>query len=449
MFTYHYLKYIVVTYLAFMGLFAFLDIEHFPSMFHSVFQISSALFVCFFAYYLLREDLSEQMFMFGLLLYLLILISSCRLFNYFYLGDWLGVGIDGRLYTKIARGFVDGNYNLIDIFEYFKLKKIMVDDYGMMLITSFCFWCFGNSLGFQILPFLSIIPILIGGLFLSRLSDRLTFDGIYSRTLCFVWCTMIYSAYNCSLALKESFMVCFVILAIYFLFQCTQNMSLKNIVLFFFFSSMMFLFRIALFYMLILSWLVAVLLKMEIIRKYINLWMALGLLLFFLFFSVGVNYIGGIRGDVSMDFINGVYQRRMVNGGVFAPILNILATLIGPIPNFVNDSFKVKYMTLFSLTPTLKVFLSFGYIYAIYDIVKNKVLELYPILFFVLLHSIMIWIMFYSLHDRYQWPQYPIVLLLAAYGFKKYLVSSTNNRLLVMYNCVAIICIVFFNLRFV
>lgn len=213
------------------------------------------------------------------------------------------------------------------------------------------------------------------------------------------------------------------------------------------FASSMLLFRTALFYMLIITLIVAFFLKNAFFRKYIWLWLGCGIIVALPLLALAINYIGGVRGGVSGQFVNDMYQSKMKMGGVFAPFLNTIVTFVGPIPSFISDVIKAKYITLFSFTSTIKLFLSFGYIYALYAIVRYRSLKLIPIMIFLFLHSLMIWMMFYSLHDRYQWPQYPIVLLLAFYGFSVYRSIYSEGTLYKYYCCFAIACILFFNFR--
>lgn len=209
----------------------------------------------------------------------------------------------------------------------------------------------------------------------------------------------------------------------------------------------MLLFRMALFYMLIASLMIAIVMKIDLFAK--NVWMCLFCFstLAILLFAYVVNYLGGMRGGVSIQFVSNMYETKTSGGGILGPILNILVTFIGPIPSFIGDTIKVKYMTLFSYTSMTKLMLSFGYLYSMLYILRNRILSFLPLLSFILLHSVMIWIMFYSLHDRYQWPQYPFILLLSLYGLDKYEQVSINEKQLKYFSCFAIACILFFNLR--
>ena len=91
--------------------------------------------------------------------------------------------------------------------------------------------------------------------------------------------------------------------------------------------------------------------------------------------------------------------------------------------------------------------ISFGYLYTLYYAIRNKVLELIPIIMIIIFNSLMLIVLFYTLHDRYQWPQYPLVLLLAIYGFERY--KKSNGKWFKYYCYLVILFIMIFNLRVV
>ena len=442
------IKRIYILYVFFVVFFLFVTPSKNPSCFHIFNQFYQATLVLVLAYFLFqREVIGKIEFNLGLFLYLVILITSYRLLNYCVLGDWLGVGVDGRYYTKLGTDFVVQKISIFDVFEFFKQKQVMLDDYGMSFITTSFFWFWGDEWGFHLLPYLSIIPILVGGDYLRRLSDEIDISKRQGYLLNFIWCTMSYSCYNCSIGLKENYMVCFIIISLYLIQKNIEEASFFRLVILMLFASTMLLFRTALCYMLIITLIVAFFLKNAFFRKYIWLWLGCGIIVALPLLALAINYIGGVRGGVSGQFVNDMYQSKMKMGGVFAPFLNTIVTFVGPIPSFISDFIKAKYITLFSFTSTIKLFLSFGYIYALYAIVRYRCLKLIPITIFLFLHSLMIWMMFYSLHDRYQWPQYPIVLLLAFYGFSVYRSIHSEGTLYKYYCCFAIACILFFNFR--
>lgn len=144
--------------------------------------------------------------------------------------------------------------------------------------------------------------------------------------------------------------------------------------------------------------------RFSLIAKNINLWLSFLFVLSYLIFGVIVDFIGGLRGNVSMETIQmGINAKISENGGIIAKMTNFLAILIGPFPCFVADRMKVNYITLYSFGTMMKMMLSGFYIYGVIRIIKEKDLFFYPLLIFIFLHSIMLIMTFFTLHDRYQW----------------------------------------------
>lgn len=445
---YRIIRKIYTVYIALLFMFAILIPSYSPTIYHVLFQLFQATSILMLAYFVFQKYRGMAYFMFSLIFYLCIMIGCFRLFNISVLNNWLGMGVDGWTYTKLASEFVDKGYSWMQIFDYFEIKKIMLDDYGMFFITTSFFTMWGTEWGFQLLPFLGVFPIVLGGYLLKLLAVKIGLSENVAYLLFFLWSTMTYACYNSSVGLKENYMVFWVILAIYVLQLIVDKAKPFLILTFLLIASIQLFFRMALFYMLTASLIVALLMKIDFFVK--NVWICVFccILLSIVFFAYVVNYLGGMRGGyVSSQFVGTMYETKTNSGGIFGPFLNVLVTFIGPIPSFISDAIKVKYMTLFSFTSTIKLMLSFGYLYSIVIIFLKKMVTFLPLLTFVLLHSVMIWIMFYSLHDRYQWPQYPFVLLLALYGLEKYEQSSVNMKLFKYYSYFVIACILFFNFR--
>ena len=400
-------------------------------------------------YFLFQRDRGILYFTAGIAVYLFFNILLYRFFNYYMYGNWIGLpGGDGYGYVKIAEDFVDKGYSLFYLNEYFESKQIMLDDYGMYSLASIIFYVLGRDWGYHLLPFVSIIPILAGGLLLKRMGLSLGIEKEHSYLLYFLWSTMTFACYDSSVALKENYMSFLVIASSYFLLQISFKPSFIKCFCFLFLASTLLFFRTAIFYMLIICFITALILRLDMFGKNFWLWLSFSIFTIVPMFPVVINYIGDVRGGVSIDFVNNVYDTKISEAGVFAPILNILAAFIGPIPSFLSgDEFKVKYMTLFSFSSTIKILISFGYLYTLYYAIRNKVLELIPIIMIIIFNSLMLIVLFYTLHDRYQWPQYPLVLLLAIYGFERY--KKSNGKWFKYYCYLVILFIMIFNLRVV
>lgn len=419
-----------------------------PTWWHLSFQVFQATAIYVLAYFLFQKDRGVLYFAIGIAIYLVINISAYKLFNYYMLGNWIGLPGDGYSYNRIASSFANGRYSVFDLLDYFKARHIMLDDYGMFGFTSLLYWFFGCEWGIHILPFCNIFPILIGGYVLKKLALHIGLDSQCSYLLFFLWSTMTFACFDSSVALKENYMVCMVLLSTYYLLQITSEITLLRCVLFLLCASSLLLFRTAVFYVFLICLITAIMLKVDFFGRHLWLWLSVFFIISVFAFSFAIDYIGGIRGGVSSSVLSSAYNDKMAEAGVFGPILNVVSALIGPIPSFLgNDEHKLKYMTLFSFTSTIKILFSFGYVYTLCYVIRNRVLDLLPILIFIIFNSLMLIVCFYTLHDRYQWPQYPLVLLLSFYGIDKYYQSNPYGNKYKYYCYLAVLIIVIFNLR--
>lgn len=108
-----------------------------------------------------------------------------------------------------------------------------------------------------------------------------------------------------------------------------------------------------------------------------------------------------------------------------------------------------NYITLYSFGTMMKMMLSGFYIYGVIRIIKEKDLFFYPLLIFIFLHSIMLIMTFFTLHDRYQWVQIPFVLLISLYGYNK---LNNERRILQqlifgIYPLLMLLFIIIYNMR--
>ena len=134
-------------------------------------------------------------------------------------------------------------------------------------------------------------------------------------------------------------------------------------------------------------------------------------------------------------------------GGSIAIITNLISGFIGPIPSFVSDdSFKIIYITRYSFSTFVKMFISFFYVYSVFIFVKFRIISLTPMIVFTLLNILMIEITFFTLHDRYHWPHLPLLFVLSMYGFE-YCRKFKVRKLYACYSYIAVLLIVLFNFR--
>ena len=155
-------------------------------------------------------------------------------------------------------------------------------------------------------------------------------------------------------------------------------------------------------------------------------------------------------GDGDAEQFLGVLDRKTeATGGAIGAVTNVVAALIGPFVSIVSTSIgKANYITLDSFGTMIKMMLSLGFVYGLYKIFRDKVVSLFPIALFVVLHIVMLIFTFYTLHVRFQWPHMPFVFLIAIYGLKRMQDSKLQKfKIQQVYALAVVGVIVLYNLR--
>lgn len=424
--------------------------SYFPDNKILIFQCSMVVSICLCYYPLLSKRLRFSVFLPLLCLFQFLWIICFRYFNVAHFNNPLGYNpIDSLFYHDIGRRFVLQGYSIWSLPSFLSKNTQGVDDWGFSGIVSLFYKVFGINTGINALAISNVICITLSAYLLYLLAKNFTTE-FYARSICFLWAILPFGLYTASVGLKENFMVFMVIAAVYYVYSFMKRPSLKAFVLFAFFASMLLLFRTAIFFMLLLTFMFAALSLLPGFAHKINLWMILLAVLAFIFFAAAVDYIADIRGNVNSESLGQKTETIAEQQSLLVVILtNLSANFIGPFPSFISDPYKVNYITLYNFGAFIKIMLSFYYLYGIFFIIKHKIVYFYPMLIFIALHSLMLIITFYSLHDRFQWPQIPFVLFLSLFGFQAYWQHQGKKWpiLPTAYSFVMILLIIFYNLR--
>lgn len=439
-------------YLGITLLFFFVAGTHFPHKGILLFQLVMALSIVGLWFFLSRVSCKFRVFASCLFLFQLFWISAFRLFNRSFYGNPLGYNPqDSSFYHELGRRFANLNIGISDLIPYLEKYTYGLDDCGFSAIVAFFYYFWGVDVGFALLALCNAFCVVIGAVLLYRLAKRFVSETL-SRAVCLLWAVLPFSLYTASVGLKENYMVLMVILSIYYMYRYMESHRLVYLLLWVAFASSLLLFRTAIFFMLALAFLFSMLLSSRSFTRNVNFWLVILGILAFVFFAVIVDFIGGVRGDVDSTSLGRQGEILEESQGTLVVMLtNLLSVLIGPFPSFISDPVKVNYITLYNFGTMAKMMLSFFYLYGILRIMKNRDVRFYPLLIFIVCHSLMLVVAFYSLHDRYQWPQIPFVFLISLYGFREYQLHKTRQlaRFSSIYTCLMVCLIIYYNLRVV
>lgn len=420
--------------------FFFFRNDFFPAWYDACMQ----LFMLFLGYIIIVHSLnntSKGLF-WGVVIYQLlcsILMISINFENY---GEIYGYNpIDAVFYRNYAISFKQ--HSFVEAISRLKFDGNKLDDFGYPLILFLATKVSGDYFPYCIV-ILNALIVGVGSLYLYKLS-ALFLPTNYSTLIAILWGIMPFAVNTTAKGLKENFFVCFVILSMYCLYRYINNKRHFYLYLFGLFTSLVFLFRLVVGYALILSFLTYIVFNLKIVRVNYKMFLTLSLIVILSLFGVLADFVIEQRGYE--------YETLVVNaeekiGGIVGTFTNFIAGFIGPIPNFVSSSpEKLPYITRYSFTPFFKMFISFYFWYAVYDIIKNKKTIFFPMIVLYVVNIVMLIFTFFTLHDRYQWPHIPVFILLSAYGFMQVMHQKNIKRMYSLYVLVVLCMIIFFNFR--
>lgn len=385
----------------------------------------------------------------GIILFQYITSMSLRWFYIRHFGNPLGYNpIDSWLYH--TTGMAVQGYSPGELFAYLANKGFNIDDWGFPLIVYAVYRLSGAETGIDFLLMLNVPVIALSSLRLYKLA-RFFLEKEYAIAVTFVWGTLPFLAYTSAVGLKENFFLFFTISAIYYMYKYLRAKSLKTFLPFIAYTAGMFFFRYALVFMVFIALVAGWLLYGSQNAKRLKYLLAGAAVAGGFAFKIAVDLIANLQGGSYEALIKAVAYRVDENsyGGIFTTAVNFLAMLIGPFPNFISDSDKAHYITIYSYTAFIKMLFSFFYLYGIWHIFKEKRYDYLPMLAFIFLQSMMIFFTFYTLHERYQLPHIPFQLLIAGYGLHVFTrqQGKAARRLFAAYLAGMLALIITYNLR--
>ena len=322
------------------------------------------------------------------------------------------------------------------------------DDFGFPLILGFVYSLFpGENSGLFLMLLLNALVVTFTCNLFYKLC-RFFFDHQLSKFLVVIWGFSTYITLISVRGLKENFFLLGIIGALYFMYVFLHKKSVRSLILFFLFACSVLLFRRVVAYMLFLTGVFGVCYSMHFTRKMMPYVIILGSVFAILSFEMVVNYIGGEA--QGFNFVSFFLQNRLAkHDNIYVTMgINILSGFIGPIPDIIGPGRKTIFF-MYNFSIWLKSFFSIFYLYGMLRILQNKVIELFPFLAFILMHTIMLVAVFWTMSMRYQLPMLPAVMVVAAYGFQEHLKRPIHKWFMRGYFSLVCILIFFFNYRFV
>lgn len=368
-----------------------------------------------------KADYSERALILTVFIYTLLLGFFYIMLSEYYDGDnFLFSKADAMYYfkqcMKVRELGLIGNLSRI-------ISDIDYDDWGTLVFDTIVMYIVPDKL------FLNLIYTLIGclsALFLFRIGKSYMPDSYAFLAVLGYSCSSYMVFFNCSF-LKESLFVYFVIAALYYQNCAIQSKSNKYLYLLVLNVVMIFFFRPAVAAFVAASSFVYYGITQK--GKAISLFLYVGAIGAFIVSLKTIqeilefNTAGGDLDAVIEETNNGAYS------GGFNYFVSLFGAFFGPFPSLFPKIQGPSYLEFLGAGLVYKLFLVGPFWYGIWMIWKNKVIELIPIVLFVLLELVLTGAVCASLELRKVLLHVPFMYIIAFYGLYKGFVPDSLTRI--------------------
>ena len=336
---------------------------------------------------------------FGAVIFLNIVSFSIR-GNYFIFSE-----NDALFYHKEALKLLNNSF--LDGFITFS-KKWSIDDFGGVLYVYLCYFFIESNL------FVNVVNILVG---------TITVINLYAISLIFMtkkyafYAALSYGVSSFVLffhasGLKESVMVMFVVVAFSNYLKFIKSKKIINVVYITIALVLLLLFRPALMFLLLGSIFFGVILKRKL-NVTNTILVILGLLV--LYFSY-TYFEQTLSRFAHSDIITQQENQGMVKVNLtFTYIVNIIASVFGPLPTVFPASLEKMILSIYSPGLLFRVFIAVLSFAGIYNAITKKSKNLYPIIIFLIIELVSLVSILDVLELRKSLPHISFIYLFAFY----------------------------------
>ncbi len=364
---------------------------------------------------------SEKTLFFVVFLYSLILGIIFMSLSYIYDNDtFMFNKSDAMLYYKGSiRAYDIGLLQNMAII----MRKKAFDDWGSYFFDSLLMSIIPNKL------FLNFVYLLIGAIssvLLLRISRHYMPD-IYAFVSALAYGTSSYIiSFHCTF-LKESLFVAIVICVMYFIIKLVHKESNYALICAIFFLSLLMFFRPAVAALIIISFFIYLAIRNHGSASSFFLYIGAAFILI-----ISLRYMM----DMADRYSSGAEEKLALSGngkaysGGFNTFVNIFGGFFGPFPTiFTRQGEMPSSIQFYASGLIYRLFLIIPFFAGIYLIFKNKVLELLPIIVFILIEMLSTGIVHASLELRKVLPHIPFTYIVSFYGLSKWQENNIVKRI--------------------
>jgi hypothetical protein len=401
----------VFSYILFSLLLYFIHPQRVPLGEHIFIQLTLLIFFCSFLNYSIKVSIN------AILLVIMIyqLFFTFFLYNYFLniIGNSFGYDpIDAIYYLDLAKYSV--NHTLKQLLVYIRWKNTEISDYGFPVIRFFIFKLAGSvDIGILFMCIVNTISMTIGSYFLYKLA-LFFLDFTSAKIVGLLWGLNSCSIWINTSGLKESIFTTLIIISMLQLYRFFyQKKTLLNIILLLIFVLTTLFFRIWITYFFI----ILILLKPLYTGK-LRILAPLAVI-FLTIITAFATYLLTTQ-DLFLTHLL-LKQENRSDKSLMNLLINLLTGFIGPLPNFLNPPVTTSKSVLFhSVYSAFKVFFSLFAIFGGWYILKNKIIKLYPLFFYVFFNILLVIGTVRSLEYRFSYTMIPFYFILIVYGFNHF-----------------------------
>ncbi len=437
-------KSLIFCILSFLLVFSIDGSDNIITLFNLIFAIISfsIIFNCYS-----NNFYSKNQLIFIFVTYSILVITILNIISFNYNNDFFVFNsIDAVFYNDIAIQ-MNKEYNISKVM-FLLQNEIGYADIGMPLLLSFLYEIVESNLILNLL-YITVgiyIALLIYNISSFYMSKRYSFLCSLSYSL------SSYTLYYFATGLKEPVLIFLVLLSIYIYLK---RIYFKNKI----FLNSLILLSIPLVLILFFRPIISIFLIISFMASYFFKLKSKGYKVFFIFvilFFVGLSF--PILMQESTYFLTGgsfesmidnrLNYSTLIKGGVeFTYFTNVVSGIFGPFPNF--DSSNIR-LSIFASGLVFKSFLSIFFLLSLVTIIRNKIVQFYPLLIFIFLEIISLVLIIEALELRKSLPHIPVFFILSFWCLYKLDLEGLKKKKYIInsYFTLIIVAMIIWNFRF-
>ena len=334
--------------------------------------------------------------------------------TYYYVDvDILGLTRDGYKYLNFGMRFSEKPFP--DYVHAIYLQNFNVDDLGYFSLLYFFYQIYPDQ-DFVVygIVLLNFVCLYISSSYFYKFCKQLCGSEGASKLIVTLWCASPYLLLTITNGMKEVIFTS-IIIAVYNIYRYKVTKSVFNLVGAFGFAALCLFFRTALFYMLVLMFIVILTMNHKNKKLYFIIIITL-LATFQVVIPFIIENIIGVPLEVVVKTTAWRIERATSGQASYAGYLPILAAILGPFPIFDRPAI---YAIEFSQAVFVKDVLGLSFMWGIYDKIKHLDIDYIPLIIFITFNIFMLVTAGVTLDIRYHMTYLPFFFLIAVSYLRK------------------------------